>query len=191
MDHDSDEDAFNQLFIWPYLHLIRKSLKVHGCEGYFVQGESFLDSMTQQLKATGLYSDERSRYKTDGLIKLFGLKKLELLLLETSGHFSNDDNVKITLDHHKGMYGILAMLKCIAYEFPFASIEKFSHAKVFFLHAADTRLNLWSVRFQSEGVFDLWRESCLEILPLFKDRVSYLPLLIEFCWNTKVISVLE
>lgn len=70
------------------------------------------------------------------MIKLFGLKKLEVLLLETSSHFSNSDNIKIKLDHHKGMHDILALLKGIVDEFSFTSVEKFSRVKVFFfLHA--------------------------------------------------------
>lgn len=80
--------------------------------------------------------DEKSQYKSDGLVKVSNLKDLEILLLESSGHFSNSDKVKINLDHHKGIYGILAMLKCIADEYSFASVAKFSQVKVFFLHAA-------------------------------------------------------
>ncbi|CAO3679486.1 unnamed protein product [Rhizopus stolonifer] len=189
IDHDSNEDAFNQLFIWPYLHLIGKSINSHDCKGYFVQGQSLLESMSNQLKAAGVSVDEKSQYKTDGMIKLFGLKNLELLLLETSGHFSNRDNVKIKLDHHKGIYGILAMLKCIADKFTFASVEKFSRVKVFFLHAAETKLHLWSVRYHPDGLFDLWRESCLQIQPHFEDRVVFLPQLIKFCWNAKCLLV--
>ncbi|KAI9485358.1 MAG: hypothetical protein EXX96DRAFT_624831 [Benjaminiella poitrasii] len=75
INHDSDEDAFNQLFKWSYLHLIGKSINTHVCKGYY-----------------------------------------------------------------------------------FASVEKFSRVKVFFLHAAD-----------------------------FEDRVVFLPQLIKFCWNTKCL----
>lgn len=97
--------------------------------------------MSRQLKATGIIVDEKSQYKTDGLIKLFGLKNLALLLLETSGHFPNTDKVKIKLDNHKGMFGILAMLKCIADYYSFASVESFSQIKVFFLQAAGNILS--------------------------------------------------
>lgn len=96
-DYDSNEDAFNQAFVWPYLDLIGKTLNNNNCKDYFVQGQPCLESMTWQLKATGATVDETSQYKSDGLIKLFGLKNLELLLLETSGHFSNTDKVKLSL----------------------------------------------------------------------------------------------
>lgn len=130
--YDSNEDAFNQLYTWPYLNLIGNCIN----SGYFIQGQPVLQSMCRQLKETGASVDEKSQYKSDGLIKLLNFNHLELLLLETSGQFGNTDKVKINFDHHKGIYGILAMLKCIADDYSFASVAKFSEVKVFFLHAA-------------------------------------------------------
>lgn len=98
--------------------------------------------MKRQLKTYNLYIDDKSQYKSDGLIKLFGLKERELLLLETSGCFINKDKSKTNFDHHKGVFGALAMLKCIADDYTFASIEKFTEVKVFFLHAAGKILML-------------------------------------------------
>ncbi|KAG1071755.1 hypothetical protein G6F42_025988 [Rhizopus arrhizus] len=169
IDYQSSEDAFNQLFVWPYLNTIGKSIVTHDCKSDFLQGQPVLESMTRQLKKLNLFVDEKSLYKSDGLIKLFGLKKLELVLLETSGHFTNSDKVKIKLDHHKGMYGVLSMLKCVADDFSFASVDNFSPVKVFFIHAPETRLHLWSVRYQ-DGLYDFWREHCLEIRPNFENR---------------------
>jgi hypothetical protein len=65
-------------------------------------------------------------------LNFFGLKNSELLLLETSGHFSDTDKTKSKLDHHKGMFGILAMLKYIVDNFPFGSVETFVRRKFFF-----------------------------------------------------------
>ncbi|KAG1332846.1 hypothetical protein G6F62_007045 [Rhizopus arrhizus] len=137
VDYNSTEDAFNQLFIWPYLDVIAKSIKVDGCDSDFVQGQPILESMTQQLKAVNLYVNDKDQYKSDGLVKLFGLNNLELVLLETSGCFINKDKQKVKFDHHKGVYGALAMLKCIVDDYSYASIETFTKVKVFFLHAAD------------------------------------------------------
>ncbi|CAO0801821.1 unnamed protein product [Mucor circinelloides] len=85
VDYDANEDAFNQLYTWPYLDLIGNSINTEECKGYFIQGQPILQSMDQQLKATGVSVDDKSQYKTDGLVKLFNLKNLELLLLETLG----------------------------------------------------------------------------------------------------------
>ncbi|ORE01842.1 hypothetical protein BCV72DRAFT_320099, partial [Rhizopus microsporus var. microsporus] len=91
------------------------------------------------------------------------------------------------LDHHKGIYGILAILKCIADKYSFASVEKFSRVKVFFLHVAEAKLHLWSLHYQPDGFFNLWRELCLQIQPHFEDRMVILSQLIKFCWNTKCL----
>lgn len=75
INHESSEDGFNQLFVWPFLDLIGSNTNVEDCQGYFMRGEPFLESMSRQLRATGISVDEKSQYKSDGLIKLFGLKK--------------------------------------------------------------------------------------------------------------------
>lgn len=87
--------------------------------------------MSRQLRVTGMMIDEKFQYKSNGLVKLFGLKNLEQLLLETSGNFSDTDKTKSKLDHHKGMFGILAMLKYIVDTFPFGSVETFVWRKFF------------------------------------------------------------
>lgn len=92
--------------------------------------------MGGQLRESCGVVDEKSQYKSDGLLKLYEYKDLEILLLETSGLFNNTDKVEVNFDHHKGFYGILAMLKNIADEYSFASVDSFGKVKVFFLHAA-------------------------------------------------------
>lgn len=92
--YDSNEDVFNQLYTWSYLDLIGSSINTDECKRYFIQGQPVLQSMGRQLKETCVLVDDKSQYKSDGLMKLFNLKDLELLLLETSGHFKNSDKVK-------------------------------------------------------------------------------------------------
>lgn len=106
------------------------------CNPDFVQGQPYLESMSRQLKSANLYVDDKNQYKSDGLVKLFGLKNLEFVLLETSGSFINKDKNKLKLDHHKGVYGALSMLKCIVDDYAYASLKSFSKVKVFFLHGA-------------------------------------------------------
>ncbi|CEG79032.1 hypothetical protein RMATCC62417_13553 [Rhizopus microsporus] len=168
IDYSSSEDAFNQLFVWPYLDIIAKMISVDGCNSDFVQGQPYLESMSRQLKAVNLYVNDRSQHKSDGLIKLFGLNKLDLLLFEASGCFSSKDEEKIKLDHHKGVYGSLVMLKCIASDYAYAFLNIFILVKIFFLQAADAELHLWSVCFQKQTVFDLWREANIKVKPDFQ-----------------------
>ncbi|KAG1449113.1 hypothetical protein G6F46_001409 [Rhizopus delemar] len=184
-DIGSSEAVFNQLFVYPYLEAVARSVKDHKCKADFIHGEVYLDSMTKQLKSLGCYINDKFQYKADGLIKLYGIKKLEILLLETSGPLNNADKVKINFDHHKGTFGSLALLKCIADEFSFASVEKFKKVKVFFVHAAESQIQLWSIRFEPEGIFDFWRETFFDIKPDFEDKLDALPRLISFCWTMK------
>lgn len=97
IDYNSTEDAFNQLYVWPYLDVVSKSFTIEGINSDFVQGQPCLESMIRQLKAVNLYVDDKNQYKADGLIKLFGLNDLELLLLETSGCFNNKDKKNCNL----------------------------------------------------------------------------------------------
>jgi hypothetical protein len=48
---------------------------------------------------------------------MVNIRNLELLLVETFGHYGNTDKTKAKSDHHKGTSGTLAMLKTIADEF--------------------------------------------------------------------------
>ncbi|PHZ17125.1 uncharacterized protein RHIMIDRAFT_253084 [Rhizopus microsporus ATCC 52813] len=146
--------------------------------------------MTRQLKLSNLYFNDSSQYKSDGLIKLFGLKNIELLLLETSGYFDNKEKIKLNFDHHKGMFGCLAMLKSIADEFEYASIDKFKRVKVFFLNAAGSYLHLWSLSYGENNLFDFFRERHLHIKPNFEDKQEFIPDLIGFCLSAKVVNIL-
>ncbi|CAO3657582.1 unnamed protein product [Mucor hiemalis] len=59
-----------------------------------------------------------------------------MLLLETSGHFRNNNRSEIGFDHHKGLFGALAMLNTAAYKFPHANMSTLKTFKVFFVHGA-------------------------------------------------------
>ncbi|KAI7887619.1 uncharacterized protein EV154DRAFT_484922 [Mucor mucedo] len=129
----------------------------------FVQGQPFLDSVTRQLKENGLYVDDR-----------------------------NHDKVKINFDHHKGIFGVFSVLKLIADNYPVGPL-----VRLFFLHAADRILNLHRPKhakasplesmFLANGVFDLWREACLEIKPKLEDRHDHLPESAQFLWTMKCL----
>ncbi|KAG2237314.1 hypothetical protein INT48_009047 [Thamnidium elegans] len=102
-----------------------------------------------------------------------------------SGQFGNSDQTKIKFDHHKAMFGLLAMMKIVAGEYQYASLQHFSKCKFFFLHGAGDGLQLWSLVYQ-EVVFDFWQEATLTILPKFEDVDTFLPELVKFFWSVKV-----
>ncbi|ORE10429.1 hypothetical protein BCV72DRAFT_192854, partial [Rhizopus microsporus var. microsporus] len=49
------------------------------------------------------------------------------------------------------------------------------------------QLHLWSISYKQKGVFDLWRETNVQIKPIFKDKGNLVPGLIQFCWVAKAI----
>ncbi|KAG1473616.1 hypothetical protein G6F56_000852 [Rhizopus delemar] len=116
--------------------VIANDITIEDVKAGFQSGQSRLKSMIQQSKANNILIDDKNCYKKYGLIKLFGLKKLEVLLIEISGHFGNKDKVKLNFDYHKGIFGMLAMLKSIADDYQSASTEKFARVKIFFLNTA-------------------------------------------------------
>ncbi|CAO3699503.1 unnamed protein product [Rhizopus stolonifer] len=108
------------------------------------------------IEANDILIDDKNCYKTDGLVKLFGLKKLEVLLVETSGYFGNKDKVKLNFDYHKGMFGMLTIHKSIADDYQFASTEKFGKVKVFLNAAGNNR-----IAFVPKLVKFCWKVKCL------------------------------
>ncbi|KAL9537500.1 hypothetical protein MBANPS3_011728 [Mucor bainieri] len=185
IDYNGNEDAFNQSFIWPYLIYMARSIE--NVKSEFLTGQPVLQAMTRQLKAVNLYIDDSHVYKSDGLVQLFGEIGREILLLETSGCFKNSDKSKVNFDHHKGVYGLLSMLKGITDDYHFGSLHLFMKVKVFFIHAADEHLHLWSICYQKEDVFDLWREASVHILPDEGDKKLHVPRFMQFLWNTKCL----
>ncbi|EIE76714.1 hypothetical protein RO3G_01418 [Rhizopus delemar RA 99-880] len=137
---------------------------VEGCNAEFDVGERFLKAMGKQIKYIGINTQSKSQYKADGIVSLYGVDNMEVLLLETSGHFKNDDQTKISFDHHKALYGTLAMLKCVSDTYKFGSMKTFQKIKIFFLQAANNELLLWSLRFEPDGpLCELWLERSLTI----------------------------
>ncbi|KAI9356894.1 hypothetical protein BD770DRAFT_443995 [Pilaira anomala] len=132
-------------------------------------------------------NDESAIYKADATISLYDYKNLEVLLLETSGYFGNKDSSKISFDHHKGLFGALSMLKAIADNYEYGSIQTFKDVKVFFTHAAGRTVRLWSKKYIPEGpLYELWLEESLEIkISSFKEKDEQLPAVIKFYWTMK------
>lgn len=92
--------------------------------------------MLKKSNESEIESDESTLYKADGIISLYDFNRVEVLLLETSGHFGSTDNPKSSFNHHKGLFGSLSMLKAVADNYLFETLETFKNLKVFFIHAA-------------------------------------------------------
>ncbi|KAF7722075.1 hypothetical protein EC973_003724 [Apophysomyces ossiformis] len=127
------ESVFNANLIWPCLNACVKFVKEHhnkNCDPYFVPGEESSNAVTTQLQRIGAKYDDRYKYNADGVIRLRGLLETEIMIVETSGSFDKRDKTKISFDLHKGMFGLLSMLKTIADKYEYASIESFKELKM-------------------------------------------------------------
>ncbi|CEG80194.1 hypothetical protein RMATCC62417_14563 [Rhizopus microsporus] len=185
-DLEEGETVFNDMLVFPFLKSVAKAVaeNIKNSDAEFKVGETPLKAMMKQLDD----KDESNLYKADGIIKLYGMKELEVLLLETSLCFGCKDNAKSCFDHHKGLFGALSMIKTIADESFLGSIETFAKIKVLFVHAADRTIYLWSVKYAKEGpAYELWLEGRLNIKPKFENKVEELPKVLNFYWLMKCL----
>lgn len=56
--------------------------------------------------------DEFVQYKAGGIIKLYSLKRREVLL-EISSRFGSSDKAKCSFDNHKGLFGVTSLTSII------------------------------------------------------------------------------
>ncbi|RCH90159.1 hypothetical protein CU097_003960 [Rhizopus azygosporus] len=181
VDIKDGESTFNALG-----HVAKRELRL--VPSWFSSGGNPMISMGKQLKAIPLYKDSHT-YLADGILKLYGLKSVEILLLEASGCYGSSNRAKISYDHHKGFFGGIALLKLIADEFPLASSETFSKVKIFFVHGAGEQIHLWILRFESQGpLFELWLEDTLVIRSHISDKLEALSSFVKFFWRMKKMT---
>ncbi|KAG0171798.1 hypothetical protein DFQ28_004777 [Apophysomyces sp. BC1034] len=95
------------------------------------------------------------RYYADGIMKLNGF---EFLLTEVSSGYNSADKSKVSFDHYKAVFGMLAMLKTLAQQFSQATFGTFSKVKVHFVHAHGTAFRYWSMSTPAKGVYVMVKE---------------------------------
>lgn len=98
----------------------------------FFLGEIDLNAMTMQLQSQGI-TDGRLKYNADGKI-LVGDLSTEILLSEVSSPYGENSKGKTSFDHHKVMFGLLAMIRTIASLYKYGSFETLSRLKLHFVH---------------------------------------------------------
>ncbi|KAI7855701.1 hypothetical protein BDC45DRAFT_438937, partial [Circinella umbellata] len=78
--------------------------------------------------------DGRYRYNADGILRANSFSNLEVMLTEVSCGYGKAENSKVSFDHYKDMFGLLAMLRTFAETYKEASFDTFRKLKVHFLH---------------------------------------------------------
>ncbi|KAI8880635.1 hypothetical protein K501DRAFT_190942 [Backusella circina FSU 941] len=135
--------------------------------------------MSLQLKEQGL-NGARYKYKADGVICVEEYQDLEILLTEVSNSFGSKDSGKISFDHYKAMFGLLAMLRTIAQKYRGGSFDTFKTLKVHFIHAKGTALRHWSMSIQAPGVYLMTKEQRVDVPVKFVAKDIELIPFIEF-----------
>lgn len=183
---EDGEAMFNDMLLFPFLKAVSEASATGAPQ--FKVGETRLKAMAKRSNELVTENDDAAVYMADGIISLYELDKLEVLLLETSGHYNNKDASKISFDHHKGLFSTLSMIKAIAEKYSFGSVEAFKKVKVFFLHTAGKTVRLWSMRCVPEGpAYELWLEQSLDIDTSFGQRAQQVPFTIKFYWTLKCL----
>lgn len=100
----------------------------------FFPGEIELNAMTLQLKQEGM-NDRRYKYNADGTLRVNDLSATEILLTEVSSGYGSSDAGKISFDHYKAMFGMLAMIRTVAQLYNEATFNTFTKTKIHFIHA--------------------------------------------------------
>ncbi|KAG0165188.1 hypothetical protein DFQ30_008850 [Apophysomyces sp. BC1015] len=123
--------------------------------------------MSIQLKLQGLL-DSRHKYLADGVVRFDEDK--EILLLETSSAYSTATAEKISFDHHKGMFGLLSMMKTTADQYKYASFEIFRKLKLHFVHVHGTAVRHWTMSVPDSNIYLMCKEQRAEIPRKFADK---------------------
>ena len=99
----------------------------------FFPGEEALNSMANPNSTSS-----EPRYRADGVVRATKLNDLEMCLLETSRALGKAGRPKKSFDHHKGMFGLLSMLKRVAETYDYATYKELGSLKLIFLHGHGT-----------------------------------------------------
>ncbi|KAL9549655.1 hypothetical protein MBANPS3_005113 [Mucor bainieri] len=144
------ESTYNYRALWRMLDAVK--MVTSCCK--FIPGETRLQAINFELRRRGLSLS--NFYNADGILldKEFDL---EISILETSGPFALKDIKRETTDHIKAAYGLLAMLHRVAYLYEYADADTFKKLRVYFVHAADTKIRVWSFGLVSEQLYVLER----------------------------------
>lgn len=72
-------------------------------------------------------------YNADGILRLND--NIEVLLLETSGPFGNNDKPREAFDHVKGAFGLQCMFRKILSKYHYSDVDIMKKLQVFLVHA--------------------------------------------------------
>lgn len=124
---------------------------------------------------------------TNYLIKLFAQEPaltrrsaIEILLTEVSSGYGSNEACKISFDHHKAMFGKLAMIQTVAHLCEKASFNTFAKLKIHFLHAHGNSIRHWSMSTRAPGIYIMTNEQRVNVPVSFSGKDIMIPPFICF-----------
>ncbi|KAI9274792.1 hypothetical protein BDA99DRAFT_432212, partial [Phascolomyces articulosus] len=83
----------------------------------------------------------------------------EICLLETSIAYNKAGRAKISFDHHKAMFALVAMIKNTAQNFQYETYDELKKIKFIFIHAHGVdAIRIWSLSSSEPGVYIMNKE---------------------------------
>ncbi|KAI9004826.1 hypothetical protein CLU79DRAFT_782583 [Phycomyces nitens] len=135
----------------------------------FFPGEIELDAMTAQLQLKGI-NDHRYKYNSDGTLKANDFAYAEILLTEVSSGYGSNNAGKISFDHYKAMFGMLAMVRTVALGYNNASFNAFTKLKIHFLHAHGRSIRHWTMSTPAPGIYIMTKEQRVDVPVSFSEK---------------------
>ncbi|KAG1103979.1 hypothetical protein G6F42_017151 [Rhizopus arrhizus] len=146
----------------------------------FFPGEIELNSMTTQLKQKGM-NDGRYKYNADGTLMVNNFSAIGILLTEVSSGYGSNEAGKISFDHYKAMFGMLAMIRTVAQLYDKVSFNTFTKLKIHFLHAHGNSIRHWSMSTQAPGIYIMTKEQRVNVPISFSEKdITILPFICFF-----------
>ncbi|KAI9361473.1 hypothetical protein BD770DRAFT_418843 [Pilaira anomala] len=126
--------------------------------------------------------DGRFKYNADGTLILEHLNSaIEILLTEVSSGYGSTEAGKISFDHYKAMFGMLAMIRTVAQLYDQASFNTFKKFKIHFLHAHGKSIRHWSMSTQATGIYTMIKEQRVDVPVRFYEKdITILPFICFF-----------
>lgn len=172
------EATFNNSLLFPCLLATIYLLQRKTVLGpVFVPGEEPLWAMSHVLEQSKVKTSGRKTYHADAIFRLENLSGLEVLLPETAGPFKAANDRKIAFDNIKRMFALLAMVKTVVDTFPYASVTTFRRLKLFFIQASNADIRLWSIQYDTNGLYKYNREAKVTIKEGIEVGETYVPFL--------------
>ncbi|KAG2224802.1 hypothetical protein INT45_005326 [Circinella minor] len=183
-DIEESESSWNVAVLYPMMKACARYISLaKGRAITFVPGEAPLQAMTNIGVAT-----TKAPYNADGILRVSNLDKAEICLLETSSAYNKAGRAKISFDHHKAMFALLAMIKNTAQNFQYATYDELKKMKFIFIHAHGDAIRIWSLSSPEPGVYIMNKELKMPSPKDFYKKVDHMNTFMEGSW--KLVTLL-